>query len=332
MQAKGLPVCNLTVGDFDPKQLPDSDGAARRARARRSSPDRRITRPPRASCRCARPSCGSTSGISGSSYPVDSVVIAAGARPLLYGAYRTLVDPGDTAIYPVPTLEQQPLRVPLRRARGPDDRLGRVQLLPDPRPAPPAPLDGAPPDPQLAAEPHRHRHLEGGPHGDHGDGRRGEPAPRGDRRRGRSSSSTTRCTGRSRSASATHHTPVALVPESAPYMILLDAISKAFCATGHARRAGASCRPRSAGACPTSSATSARGRRRPSRSASRPSSTQPAAIPRVPRVGARQAGPAPRGALPRSHGHEEGRLPGGRDRAAGGASTSRRGSTSSAAP
>ena len=31
---------------------------------------------------------------------------------------------------------------------------------------------------------------------------------------------------------ATHHTPVALVPESAPYVIFLDAISKAFCATG----------------------------------------------------------------------------------------------------
>ena len=31
---------------------------------------------------------------------------------------------------------------------------------------------------------------------------------------------------------ATHHTPVELVPESAPYVIFLDAISKAFCATG----------------------------------------------------------------------------------------------------
>jgi aspartate aminotransferase len=31
---------------------------------------------------------------------------------------------------------------------------------------------------------------------------------------------------------ATHYTPVALVPESVPYVIFLDAISKAFCATG----------------------------------------------------------------------------------------------------
>jgi aspartate aminotransferase len=29
-----------------------------------------------------------------------------------------------------------------------------------------------------------------------------------------------------------HHTPVGLVPESAPYVVFLDAISKAFCATG----------------------------------------------------------------------------------------------------
>ena len=76
----------------------------------------------------------------GLSYPVDSVVIAAGARPLLYGTYRTLLDPGDGAIYPVPVLEQQPLRVPVRRPRDPDPRRGEVELLPDPGPDPPARL------------------------------------------------------------------------------------------------------------------------------------------------------------------------------------------------
>ncbi len=33
----------------------------------------------------------------------DGVLIAAGARPLIYGAYRVLVDPGDRVVYPVPS-------------------------------------------------------------------------------------------------------------------------------------------------------------------------------------------------------------------------------------
>ena len=167
----------------------------------------------------------------GLTYPVESVVIAAGARPLLYGAYRTLVDPGDIAIYPVPTWNNNHYAY-LSGARGsPGDRLGRVELLPDARPDPPAPRDGAAPHPQLAAQPHGHRDLEGGPHGDHGAGRRGEPATRGD---GRQAALLRLRPGLldAHVRKATHHTPVELVPESAPYVVFLDAISKAFCATG----------------------------------------------------------------------------------------------------
>ena len=36
-------------------------------------------------------------------YPVDAVLITGGARPLLYGTYLTIVDPGDTVVYPVPS-------------------------------------------------------------------------------------------------------------------------------------------------------------------------------------------------------------------------------------
>src|SRR6202007_480790 len=39
----------------------------------------------------------------GLSYPIESVLIAGGARPILYGAYKTLIDPGDVAVYPVPS-------------------------------------------------------------------------------------------------------------------------------------------------------------------------------------------------------------------------------------
>ncbi len=33
----------------------------------------------------------------GLQYPVESVLITGGARPLLYGSYRTVLDPGDAA-------------------------------------------------------------------------------------------------------------------------------------------------------------------------------------------------------------------------------------------
>jgi len=36
-------------------------------------------------------------------FPVESVVIAGGARPLIYGTYRTLVDAGDVVAFPVPS-------------------------------------------------------------------------------------------------------------------------------------------------------------------------------------------------------------------------------------
>jgi len=37
------------------------------------------------------------------SYPVESVLICGGSRPAIYAAYRALVDPGDTVVYPVPS-------------------------------------------------------------------------------------------------------------------------------------------------------------------------------------------------------------------------------------
>jgi len=36
-------------------------------------------------------------------YAIDEILIAAGARPVIYAIYRTLVDEGDTVIFPVPS-------------------------------------------------------------------------------------------------------------------------------------------------------------------------------------------------------------------------------------
>jgi aspartate aminotransferase len=36
-------------------------------------------------------------------YPVSSIVVAGGVRPAIYATYRTLLDPGDALLYPVPS-------------------------------------------------------------------------------------------------------------------------------------------------------------------------------------------------------------------------------------
>src|SRR5262249_35727929 len=39
----------------------------------------------------------------GLEYPLESVLVAGGARPLIYATYRALVDPGDAVAFPVPS-------------------------------------------------------------------------------------------------------------------------------------------------------------------------------------------------------------------------------------
>src|SRR3569623_515865 len=102
MKAKGAAICNLTVGDFDSAQFqvppslltgvrdalangetnyPPSDGMLNLREAVTRFYARKL----------------------GLSYPVESVLITGGARPLLYGTFMTLVDPGDVGLYSVPS-------------------------------------------------------------------------------------------------------------------------------------------------------------------------------------------------------------------------------------
>jgi aspartate aminotransferase len=98
----GKPLCNLTVGDFSPSEFtiptsllerlvaalragqtnyPPSDGTEQLRNAIRAFYARRLKL----------------------DYPFGSVLVTSGARPAIYGAYRVLVDPGDTVLYPVPS-------------------------------------------------------------------------------------------------------------------------------------------------------------------------------------------------------------------------------------
>lgn len=102
MVAQGAEVCNLTVGDFAPSEFripdmladetvqalragetnyPPSDGMLPLRRAVAAFYERRL----------------------GLKYPVESVLVTGGSRPGLYSAYRSVVDPGDTVVYSVPS-------------------------------------------------------------------------------------------------------------------------------------------------------------------------------------------------------------------------------------
>jgi aspartate aminotransferase len=101
-KAEGAAICNLTVGDFDPAlfpipaQLLEGTRAALAGGHTNYPPSDGVLALREAVVRFYARELGLV-------YPVESVLIAGGARPLLYGAYCTLLDRGDVALYPVPS-------------------------------------------------------------------------------------------------------------------------------------------------------------------------------------------------------------------------------------
>jgi aspartate aminotransferase len=229
LQALGHPVANLTVGDFSPAQFripreleegialalsagqtnyPPSDGVPELRRAVRDfyAADLELD------------------------YPLESILVSCGARPLIWGAYRAIVDRGDKVVFPVPSwnnnhychlVEAEGVKVETRPENG---------FLPTAEELAPH-LDGAV---LLALN---------SPLNPAGAGFRAaqlaeiaELVVAENRRRGPSAKPLhvlyDQIYWLLAADSAPHATPVGLVPESAPYTLLVDGISKAFAATG----------------------------------------------------------------------------------------------------
>ncbi|MRG95611.1 pyridoxal phosphate-dependent aminotransferase [Polyangium spumosum] len=230
MKAKGAQICNLTVGDFDPAYFPIPAELNEGTRA--ALAEGHTNYPPSDGVLVLREALVRFYERElGLRYPIESVLVAGGARPLLYGAYRTLIDPGDVAVYPVPSWNNnhyaylsgaKAVEIPVSAASNffptADDfrpHIGAARLL----------LINSPLNPtgtvidrnelrriaELVLEENHKRRAAGQrpvflvydqvywmlTHGE-----------------------------------ARHETPVSLVPEVAPYTLLLDALSKSFCATG----------------------------------------------------------------------------------------------------
>lgn len=102
MLAQGTPVLNLTVGDFAPAEFPipqfleDAIVEALRARETNYPPPEGLPVLRNAIVDFYRRRTGM-------SLAVDSVLVIAGSRPGIYGTYRSVVDPGDRVIFPVPS-------------------------------------------------------------------------------------------------------------------------------------------------------------------------------------------------------------------------------------
>jgi aspartate aminotransferase len=102
LKARGAAICNLTVGDFDPAYFPIPAELLEGTRA--ALAEGHTNYPPSDGVLVLREAVTRFYARElGLSYPVESVLIAGGARPLLYGAYRALLDPGDVVVYPVPS-------------------------------------------------------------------------------------------------------------------------------------------------------------------------------------------------------------------------------------
>ena len=99
---QGKEICNLTVGDFSPrefripKKLEELIDAALKAGETNYPPSDGVKALRQAVVEFFKRSHGVTIAL-------DNVLIAGGARPIVFAIFETIVDPGDKVIYPTPS-------------------------------------------------------------------------------------------------------------------------------------------------------------------------------------------------------------------------------------
>ena len=102
LKSKGEQIANLTIGDFDstifpiPNELKDGIVEAYQAN--------QTNYPPAEGVAVLRENISVfLQERFGLSYNSKQILVAGGSRPLIYGTYMALVDPGDKVIYPTPS-------------------------------------------------------------------------------------------------------------------------------------------------------------------------------------------------------------------------------------
>lgn len=230
LKRAGRQICDLTVGDFDASQFPIPEPLKRGIHAALDAGHTNY--PPSDGVLELRQALTEyTARTLGVRYPVESVLVAGGARPMLFAAYAGLLDAGESVVFPVPSWNNnhyawiagaREVKIPTRSDNGffptLDElrpHLESVRMIALNSPLNPT---GTVIDPGVLRQLTEAVVEENGRR--RKDGRRllfllwdqvyGE-LTFGDVR---------------------HAHPLALVPEAAPYVVSLDAISKCFAATG----------------------------------------------------------------------------------------------------
>ncbi len=99
---RGEVLHNLTVGDFDSAIFPIPDALTEAVIA--AYRNHRTNYPGAAGLpEIRRAAAGLLNRACGLDYEADDVVIAGGSRPIIYALYRSVIDPGDKVVYPVPS-------------------------------------------------------------------------------------------------------------------------------------------------------------------------------------------------------------------------------------
>lgn len=99
---KGEKIANLTIGDFDPAVFPIP--TVLRDEIIKAYMEGHTNYPVANGMLDLRKEVSAfIERFQGLQYSPDEVLIAGGARPVIYGIYSTLIDPGDKVIYPVPS-------------------------------------------------------------------------------------------------------------------------------------------------------------------------------------------------------------------------------------
>ena len=102
LAAQGRPICNLTVGDFDARQFPVPDEL--REWVKEALDGAETNYPPAEGIAALREAvAGWYERALGVKVGADWVVVASGARPVMYATYRLLLERGDTLLYCVPS-------------------------------------------------------------------------------------------------------------------------------------------------------------------------------------------------------------------------------------
>ncbi|MEO8590421.1 MAG: aminotransferase class I/II-fold pyridoxal phosphate-dependent enzyme [Flavobacteriales bacterium] len=100
--ASGERIANLTIGDFDPKVFPLPEAYVNEIIA--AYREGHTNYPQANGMEMLRNEVSRfVARMQGLTYSKEEVLIASGARPLIYAAYRVIADPGDKLVFPTPS-------------------------------------------------------------------------------------------------------------------------------------------------------------------------------------------------------------------------------------